>query len=217
MLRAARSAVLVGIVASMFLQGVEPGLAKGKNKSSHRSESTHRSRTNSRSTFKQPTYWRRNPNRWKPQYWTPVQRYNHWDRPCVGLGCDSTTWAKPAYRNSRRGWYNSSTYRGWGWWGSRSAAWDYGALAAGALIGTAIASAQRSQAPTIIVPDSSDQLDYRSVQAETENGIRFLVRRDGVTYQMDADCHDGEPNGYAPNNLSEAQLLNAACQIAYGS
>lgn len=30
MLRAARSAVLVGIVASMFLQGVEPGLAKGK-------------------------------------------------------------------------------------------------------------------------------------------------------------------------------------------
>lgn len=34
---------------------------------------------------------------------------------------------------------------------------------------------------------------------------------------MDADCQDGELNGYAPNTAAEAQLLNAACQIAYGS
>jgi hypothetical protein len=42
-----------------------------------------------------------------------------------------------------------------------------------------------SQVPTITVPDSSYQLNYRSVQAETDNGIRFLVQRDGVTYQME--------------------------------
>ena len=202
----------------MTLQAAQPAaLAKSKNKESRSSHSSHKSRQSSPSAYKQPAYWRRNPNRWKAQYWTPAQRHNHWDRPCIGLGCNPETWARPAYRYTHRGWYNNSSYRSWGWWGSRSAAWDYGALAAGALIGAAIASAQRSQVQTIVVPDSSYQLYYRSVQAETENGIRFLVKRDGVTYQMDADCHDGEFNGYAPNNLAEAQLLNAACQVAYGS
>lgn len=197
MLSVVRRLLLVSMVGCMVLPAVEPALAKSKGK--------------------HPAYWRRNPNRWKPQNWSPVQRHNHWNRPCAGLGCDPGIWAKPAYRNAGRGWYNSSTYRNWGWWGSRSAAWEYGALAAGALIGTAIASAQRSQVPTITVPDSSYQLNYRSVQAETDNGIRFLVQRDGVTYQMDADCRDGELNGYAPNTPAEAQLLNAACQIAYGT
>lgn len=124
MLSVARQLLLVSMVGCMVLPAVEPALAKSKGK--------------------HPAYWRRNPNRWKPQNWSPVQRHNHWNRPCAGLGCDPGTWAKPAYRNAGRGWYNSSTYRNWGWWGSRSAAWEYGALAAGALIGTAIASAQRS-------------------------------------------------------------------------
>jgi hypothetical protein len=34
---------------------------------------------------------------------------------------------------------------------------------------------------------------------------------------MDADCADGELNGYAPTIAAEGQLLNAACQVAFGS
>jgi hypothetical protein len=211
-----RRCLLGCVLGVMALQAVEPGIAKQKNKK-NKSSSTQSSRVKGRASYKHPDYWRRDPNRWKQQYWSPVQRYDHWNRPCNGLGCDPRTWAPSSYRNTRRGWYNSSTYRGWGWWGSRSAAWDYGALAAGSIIAAAITSAQRTQAPTIVVPDSSYQLNYRSVQAETDNGIRFLVSRGGVTYQMDADCRDGELNGHAPNNLSEAQLLNAACEVAYGS
>lgn len=216
MIRARSCRLLLSIViGSLLLQMIEPGFAKSKGQKS--GPSSQKARKSSAPAFKHPTYWRRDPNRWKQQYWSPVQRYDHWNRPCVGLGCDPATWARPSYRNSRRGWYDSATYRSWGWWGSRSGAWEYGGLAAGALISAAIAMAQRSQAPTITVPSSSYELNYRSVQAETDNGIRFLVKRDGVTYQMDADCRDGELNGYAPNNLAEAQLLNAACQIAYGT
>ena len=211
-----RRSLLACVVALMALQAVEPGFTKQKNYT-NKSHASHSGHTKSNAAFKHPDYWRRDPNRWSQQHWSPVQHHDHWNRPCSGLGCDPRTWAPSSYRNNRRGWYNSSTYRGWGWWGSRSAAWDYGALAAGSIIGAAIASAQRNQAPTIVVPDSSYQLNYGSVKAETENGIRFLVSRGGVTYQMDADCADGELNGYAPNNLSEAQLLNAACEVAYGS
>ena len=217
MLKRLRGCVLTGILASMLFQVAAPALAKSKGSGKASGHTHKKSHTSSPSAFKQPAYWRRDAKRWKPKNWNPAERYNHWKRPCSGLGCDPRTWPRSSYRNVHRGWYNSSTYRNWGWWGSRSAAWEYGALAAGALIGAAVASAQRSQAPTISVPDSSYQLVYGSVQAETDNGIRFLVSRDGVTYQMDADCRDGELNGYAPNDRSEAQLLNAACQVAYGS
>lgn len=169
-----------------------------------------------------PAYWGHDAHRWDPGRWDPAERYNHWNRPCGGLGCDRRSWGPRWTRHCSglgcdpRTW-SWSGYRNWGWWSQRSAAWEIGGLAAGAVIAAAVDSARASNQPMVVVPGSSYRIDYNSVQASTSNDIRFLVNRNGVTYQMDADCEDGELNGYAPNNAAEAQLLNAACQIAYGN
>jgi len=169
-----------------------------------------------------PYYWRHDSNRWAPGRWSPSEYHNHWIRPCGGVGCDPRSWG-PRWSHHCSGLgcdpqtWSWSGYRRWGWWSQRSAAWDIAGLAAGAMIMSAVSNARQSNQPTIVIPESSYQLQYNSVQPITSNGIRFVVSRNGVTYQMDADCQDGELNGNAPNTAAEAQLLNAACQIAYGS
>jgi hypothetical protein len=47
--------------------------------------------------------------------------------------------------------------------------------------------------------------------------VSFAVTADGNTYQLSADCNAGTINGQQPSNASEAELLNAACQVAFGS
>jgi hypothetical protein len=37
-----------------------------------------------------------------------------------------------------------------------------------------------------------------------------------MDYTLDTDCKQGTINGQDPTNLAEAELLNAACQLAYG-
>lgn len=69
---------------------------------------------------------------------------------------------------------------------------------------------------TIVVPDSTYRLDEGSLQVPNDHVVTFVVDRDGRSFSMDADCADGELNGYAPTNAAEAQLLNAACQVAFG-
>ena len=96
-------------------------------------------------------------------------------------------------------------------------AWGVGALATAAVINSAVNSASQANQTTINVPGSPYLLDYGSVQAGSSNGIRFIVSRGGQRYLMDADCSDGELNGYAPNSSAEAELLNAACAVAFGS
>lgn len=179
-------------------------------------------------------YWRHEPNRWAAKNWNRQERYNHWGRPCGGLGCDPATWGprwvRPCgglgcdprtwswgrYRPWRHGWYDNRYYRNWGWWSPQATGWGIGALAAATVIDAAVNSAIESNANTFIVPDSDYRLDYGSVRAGSENGINFLVQRDGQTYLMGADCQDGELNGHAPSTAAEAQLLNAACQVAFG-
>jgi len=45
----------------------------------------------------------------------------------------------------------------------------------------------------------------------------FDVTAAGATYQLMADCNRGTLNGQDPQSAAEAELLNAACQVAYGS
>lgn len=183
-----------------------------------------------------PSYWRHVPDRWSHQNWNRTVQHNHWNRPCGGrvgcdpnswgpqwvrpcggLGCDPSTWSWSKQRNWRHGWYNNWSYRNWGWWGPQAAVWGIETLATAAMINAAVSSAIQANANTIDVPGSPYLLDYGSVRPGSENGITFLVSRNGQAYQMDADCMDGELNGHAPNSAAEAQLLNAACQVAFGS
>ena len=45
----------------------------------------------------------------------------------------------------------------------------------------------------------------------------FDVSADGSVYQLSADCQSGLLNGQVPGNAQEAELLNAACQVAFGT
>jgi hypothetical protein len=43
------------------------------------------------------------------------------------------------------------------------------------------------------------------------------VPNGGEAQTWTADCRSGSLNGYQPAGSAEAQLLNAACQVAFGS
>jgi hypothetical protein len=43
------------------------------------------------------------------------------------------------------------------------------------------------------------------------------VANGNYTYEMEADCEDGLLNGDVPTSLAEAELVNTACQVAFGT
>jgi len=91
-----------------------------------------------------------------------------------------------------------------GWWGVRSVAWGLGSLASAVVINNAVNDAIAASQTTIVIPDSSDQLDYTSIEPSGDQLVGFMV-------------YGG--NSAEPRKLSaaEAQLLNAVGQVAFGS
>jgi hypothetical protein len=70
----------------------------------------------------------------------------------------------------------------------------------------------------IVVPQTTYQLLFGTVQPSGSQGVTFLVQTsDGNTYNLTADCNAGTIDGAMPNDAAQAELLNAACQVAYGS
>lgn len=136
-----------------------------------------------------------------------------WGAPGAGLtrAPGSSAW-NPAW--GRQGGYWSSRtwstgwYRpyqaAWPWWGASSVAWGVGSLATATAITSAINSAAYQQSTAIVVPQTSLQLDYGSVQALPPNGVQFDYGVAGMPL-MTATTAD------------QAQVLNASCHIAYGS
>jgi hypothetical protein len=116
------------------------------------------------------------------------------------------------------GWYGGWSSPPWGWWGVNAAAWGLSTLATAAIIDNAVNNAISSQTTYILVPDTSYQLQFATIQPidNSDVDIQFIVTDQGRSYQMTADCRDGELNGNAPTSGAEAQLLNAACQVAFG-
>ena len=142
---------------------------------------------------------------------TRREAINTWDRN------------RPAWVNNnwnvnrpwRYGWYGGSTWNNWGWWPGRAAAWGLGSLATFAVIDSLVDSAVSSQTSYIVVPDSDYSLYYSSVQP-TGDLVSFQADDGSNTLTFRADCRSGTLNGYPPQNADEAQLLNAACQVAFG-
>ena len=115
----------------------------------------------------------------------------------------------------RYGWYGGSTWNNWGWWPGQAAAWGLGTLATFAVIDSLVDSAVSNQTSYIVVPNSDYSLYYSSVQANGDL-VSFQADDGSTTLSYQADCRSGTLNGMPPQSADEAQLLNAACQVAFG-
>ena len=137
---------------------------------------------------------------------------NNWDR--YGNGWYSNNnWTSS--RPWSYGWYGSSYYNNWGWYPGQAAAWGLAGLATFGVINSLVTSAQSNEVSYIEVPDSDYYLYYPSVTA-TGDVVTFEVNDGRSTVRFSADCRQGTLNGASPRDADEAQLLNAACQVAFG-
>ena len=118
-------------------------------------------------------------------------------------------WAGGGYWGARpwtTGWYGAAPLA---WWGTA-------AVVSTAAVTSAVNAAVAQQTVWIVVPQTSLQLNYASVAAVGNGGVSFTYQRNGVSQGASGDCRGGLLNG-VPAAGEGAQLLNAACQVAYGS
>ena len=143
--------------------------------------------------------WSRNVNR--------VNTYPGWARPGWGVA-----------RPWNHGWYGGwSTPPSWGWWGARAATWGIASLTTAAIINDAVSNAIDAHNDYIVVANTNYELLYGTVQPTSSDSVSFVIKVDGSEYQLNANCNRGTINGQDPSSAAEAELLNAACQVAYGS
>lgn len=136
------------------------------------------------------------------------RNYNGWN----------SSWSNGGYWGSRpwnAGWYGG--WGGWGWWGGSAAAWGIAGLATGATIAGLVNAAASNNSTVIVVPATSYELNYGSVEAVGTYGVSFSYNVDGFSLMGAANCQQGLFNGQVPGTADQAQLLNAVCQVAYGS
>jgi hypothetical protein len=137
---------------------------------------------------------------------------NRWDDQWPG-------WVRPGWGLARPwgwGWYGIGSAPAWGWWGTRSVAWGIGTLATASVINAAVNDALAASRTTILVPETGYTLYYNSITPTGADTISFSAGNGQSTWELTADCRQGWLNGGVPASAAQAQLLNAACQVAYG-
>lgn len=145
-----------------------------------------------------------------------------WGKPVV---VNNNFYAYPGWARSR-GWYVSRPWGGgwyggwssppWGWWVGQSVVWGVTTLTTAAILNNAIDRAIERRQTVIVVPNTSWQLYYGTVKPIAQNGVIFAAYNGNGTFEMEADCKAGLLNGEVPSSASEAQLINAACQVTFG-
>ena len=152
-------------------------------------------------------------NNWRADNWRGQSWGDRWNSGW------NDNWRNGGYWGDRSwsyGWY-SWTPDTWSWWGGNAAAWGLAGLATGAVITELVDQAGDQQSPVIAVPDSNYQLNYGSVDAVGNSGASFSYAvADSPPVQGGANCQEGLLDGQVPSTAAQAQLLNAACQVAYG-
>ena len=129
-------------------------------------------------------------------------------------------WARSGWGALRpwdQGWYDRRYFTSWPWWGARSRAWRTTGLATRVNINNAVDSAINSYIPYIVVPKTNYKLLYGTELPSGGESVSFVVQANSADYQLNANCKQGTLNGQEPSNIEEAELLNAVCQVAYGS
>ena len=128
-------------------------------------------------------------------------------------------WARPGWGALRpwdQGWYDRRYFTAWPWWGARSRAWRTTNLASRVSINKAVDNAINNYIPYIVVPKTNYKLLYGTELPSGAESVSFVVQANSIDYQLNANCKQGTLNGQEPISLEEAELLNAACQVAYG-
>lgn len=142
-----------------------------------------------------------------------------WGAPGVGLTrAPAAAYGAAVYHP---GWAGGGYWgaRPWttGWYGAAPLAWWGTAAVVGtAAVTSAVNAAAAQQTVWIVVPQTSLQLNYASVTAVGNGGVSFTYQSNGLSQAASGDCRGGLLNG-VPAAGDGAQLLNAACQVAYGS
>ena len=156
---------------------------------------------------RQDDRWDRRDDRWD-------DRAKHWDRWDNYPG-----WARPGWGYARPwnyGWYGGWATPGWGWWGASAAAWGVTSLATAAIINAAVDDAVESHTTTIVVPNTDYRLLYGSVEPVNDQTVSFSIESGDREVALNADCKRGTLDGRNPSTSQEAELLNTACQVAFG-
>jgi hypothetical protein len=134
-------------------------------------------------------------------------------------GSWNNSWADGGYWGSRPwgyGWYNWGPDT-WGWWGNTSLGWGLASLAGADVITSLVNAASEQQSPVIAVPNSDYQLNYATVDSVGSSGADFSYAvASSPPIKGAANCQQGLLDGQVPSTAAQAQLLNAACQVAYG-
>ncbi len=141
-----------------------------------------------------------------------INRVRDWDDHWPG-------WVRPGWALARpwhAGWYGTWPSPPWGWWGGRSLAWGIGGLATAAAIHAAVDSAIAASRTTIAVADTGYSLAINSIEPSGDGEVRFTASTGQTRFEASADCRTGSLNGREPASAAQAELLNAACQVAYG-
>ncbi|MCT0213609.1 MULTISPECIES: hypothetical protein [Synechococcales] len=142
-----------------------------------------------------------------------IDRIDDWDNHWPG-------WVRPGWGTARpwnHGWYGGWNSPPWSWWNARPVAWGLGTLATASVINGAVNDAIAASRTTIMVPETDYTLLYNSVQPSDDQQLSFVVGNGQTRLTMQADCRSGLLNGQQPATAAQAQLLNAACQVAFGS
>ena len=142
-----------------------------------------------------------------------------WGAPGVGLTrAPAAAYGAAVYHPGwAAGGYWAARPWAYGWYGARPLAWwGTAALASTAAVTSAVDAAAAQQTVWITVPQTALQLNYASVQAVGDGGVRFTYLAAGASFSATGDCRQGLLNGTTAQGDS-AQLLHAACQVAYGA
>jgi hypothetical protein len=160
---------------------------------------------------RQDKRWDRRDDRWDDRSKRWDKRWDRWD--------NYPGWARPGWGYARPwnyGWYGGWASPSWGWWGPSAAAWGVTTLATAAIINAAVDDAVSSHTTTIVVPNTDYRLLYGSVEPVNDQSVSFAVESGDREVTMNADCKRGTLDGRNPSTAREAELLNAACQVAFG-
>lgn len=148
-------------------------------------------------------------------------RYNHWSTPVrINPYATRAPWATRNWADARpwpTGSYGNWNQPPWPWWPDQSALWGVRSLAARSLINQALDRALGWNQPMFPVPSTPWRLVYGSLQPVGYGSVGFVVSNGGSYYRMTASCDSGLLNGQVPSTYAQAQLIHAACQVAYGA
>jgi hypothetical protein len=120
------------------------------------------------------------------------------------------------------GWYGGwgpgpVVYPAWSWWAVSAPAWGVVSLSPTIVIQQSMDEAVAESADSFAVPNSDFEIFHASIRPIGERVIEFNFAYDQESFLAKADCELGLLNDEEPSGLDEAELMHAACSLAFGS